>query len=72
MVRAGRLALAALFLAGGVAHLVRPGLYRPIMPPALPCPDTLILISGVAEIAGGAGLLNVRFRRVAAVGLVLS
>jgi uncharacterized membrane protein len=66
-----RLGLAALFLASGVAHLVRPGLYRPIMPPALPSPEMLILISGVAEIAGGAGLLSARFRPAAGAGLVV-
>jgi uncharacterized membrane protein len=71
VIAAARLALAALFVASGVAHLVRPGLYRPIMPPALPSPETLILISGLAEIAGGAGLLTTRFRRAAAVGLIL-
>jgi uncharacterized membrane protein len=66
-----RLALAGLFLASGIAHLVRPGLYRPIMPSALPSPETLILISGVAEIAGGAGLLSTRLRRAAGAGLIL-
>lgn len=71
MVVTARAVLAAIFLVGGVAHLLRPELYRPIMPRPLPAPDLLILISGVAEIAGGIGLLMQRTRRPAGLGLVL-
>ncbi|HEV2236793.1 MAG TPA: hypothetical protein VGR57_09060 [Ktedonobacterales bacterium] len=63
-------ALAALFVVAGAIHLVRPKLYLPIMPPALPCKPELILVSGVAEIAGGIGLLVPRVRRAAAWGLM--
>ncbi len=63
--------LAAIFLVGGVMHLVNPALYRPVMPGWLPAPDALILVSGIAEIAGGAGLLVRRTRRAAGVGLIL-
>lgn len=63
-------ALAALFVVAGAIHLVRPKLYLPIMPPALPYQPELILISGVAEIAGGVGLLLPRVRRAAAWGLM--
>jgi uncharacterized membrane protein len=65
-----RLALAALFVASGVVHLVRPGVYLPIMPAYLPYPAVLILVSGVAEIAGGSGLLFPPTRRVARFGLI--
>lgn len=70
--RAGRLrlALAALFVASGLVHLVRPGVYLPIMPAYLPYPTVLILVSGVAEIAGGSGLLIPPTRRVARFGLI--
>jgi uncharacterized membrane protein len=40
------------------------------MPPFLPWPKVLVEISGVAEIAGGIGLLLPKFRRAAAYGLV--
>jgi uncharacterized membrane protein len=42
-----------------------------IMPPALPWPRALVLISGAAEFLGGAGLLLRKFRRAAAYGLTL-
>ena len=62
--------LAAIFIVGGVAHLAKPELYRPMMPPWLPSHDALIFISGVAEIVGGIGLLAGRTRRASAVGLI--
>jgi uncharacterized membrane protein len=65
-----RAALSALFIGSGLIHLIRPDVYLPIMPPYLPYPSTLILVSGVAEIAGGAGLLFPPTRRVARYGLI--
>ncbi len=69
--KAGRWALAAIFLTGGVMHLVKPAIYRPVMPGWLPAHDALIVVSGIAEIAGGAGLLARRTRRAAGAGLIL-
>ncbi len=40
------------------------------MPPALPAPRLLVLLSGVAEVAGGLGLLWPATRRVAVWGLL--
>jgi uncharacterized membrane protein len=65
-----RWALAALFVGSGLIHLMCPRIYLPIMPPVLPHPVELILVSGVAEIAGGAGLLFPPTRRAARYGLI--
>ncbi len=46
--------IGVIFIAPGILHLVKPEIYEPIMPPQLPYPRELILISGVAEIVGGA------------------
>jgi uncharacterized membrane protein len=64
-------ALAALFVGSGLVlvHLIRPAIYLPIMPPFLPYPLELILVTGVAEIAGGAGLHFPPTRRAARYGL---
>lgn len=65
-----RVLLALLFVAAGGWHFVRPGTYLRIMPPALPAPLLLVYVSGVAEIAGGLGLLLPATRRWAGWGLV--
>lgn len=54
----------------GVLHLVRPDGFVKIVPRALPAPLLLVVVSGVFEIAGGAGLLFERTRRAASWGLV--
>ena len=62
-------ALAVLFVGAGVAHFVRPRLFKAIVPPSLPAPDALVAVSGAAEVAGGVGLLVPGLRRWAGRGL---
>ncbi|MAT68949.1 MAG: DoxX family protein [Planctomycetaceae bacterium] len=62
--------LAAFFIGAGAMHFVSPEIYVPMIPPYLPWPLTLVYLSGVAEIAGGAGVLIPRLRRAAGWGLV--
>lgn len=57
--------LAALFLVSGTTHLVKPEVFEPLVPRALPTPRGLVYASGVAELACGLGLLHPRTRRVA-------
>jgi uncharacterized membrane protein len=54
----------------GALHFLRPAPYVAIVPPQLPAPLALVYISGVAEIAGGLGLILPATRRLAAWGLV--
>lgn len=65
-----RFLLAALFLVAGVGHFRSPEPFMAIMPPQLPFPRELVLISGACEIAGGVGVLVPRTRKWAAWGLV--
>ena len=65
-----RIALAVFFIVAGVMHFVSPLAYTAIVPPWLPSPLALVYISGVAEIAGGLGVLSTRTRRIAALGLI--
>jgi len=61
---------AALFLASGTMHFVKPAVFRAIVPPQLGHAATLVAISGAAELAGGFGLLYGPTRRPAAYGLI--
>ncbi len=69
--RWGRWAFAGLFVVGGILHLAMPKPYIRIVPPMLPRPDLLVLISGGAEILGGIGLLVPRLERPAGYGLAV-
>lgn len=66
-----RTLLALAFITAGVLHFVKPEPYLAIMPPWLPAHALLVQISGVAELAGGIGLLVDRWRRAAAIGLIV-
>jgi uncharacterized membrane protein len=62
----------AVFVAAGLLHFLFPRPYIAIMPRSLPAHRELVYASGVAEIAGGAGLLAPRTRRAAGLWLVLT
>lgn len=49
----------------GTMHFVIPRTYRSIMPDYLPAHSGLVYASGLAEIAGGAGVLHPKTRRIA-------
>jgi uncharacterized membrane protein len=61
---------AIFFVAAGIFHFLKPELYLRIMPPCFPVPKILVAISGLAEIAGGIGLLIHSSRRMAGWGLI--
>ncbi|HET6506787.1 MAG TPA: hypothetical protein VFG42_08355 [Baekduia sp.] len=72
MPRLPRRAAGPTFVAAGLLHFVAPKTYESIMPDYLPAHRELVYASGVAEAAGGAGLLssNPTVRKWAAYWLV--
>jgi uncharacterized membrane protein len=67
-----RAALASMFLFTAISHFapMRKDLIA-MVPPGLPRPDVLVFVTGVAELAGAAGLMLPATRFWAACGLVL-
>jgi len=53
------------FVFAGIMHFLIPRAYESIVPDALPAKRVLVYASGVAEIAGGVGVMNARTRRAA-------
>lgn len=71
-VRLGLVYFQAVFYTfAGAMHFISPEAYRPMMPPYLPAPDLLILLSGVAEVLIGLGLFWPKLRAQAGWGVVL-
>ena len=62
--------ITVIFMASGILHLVRPAPFVSIVPPWLPDPKALVLISGVCEILGSLGILVASTRVAAGWGLI--
>jgi uncharacterized membrane protein len=59
------------FFIGGIAHFALTEVEMRIVPPVIPWPREVVLLSGAFELLGAAGLLWVRTRRAAGIGLFL-
>ncbi len=70
MNRPSMVAAALLFLFTGTLHFVKADTFVQIVPPALPAKALLVAVSGVAELAGGIGLLIPQTRAAAVYGLI--
>ena len=67
-----RLGLGFIFLwfaIGGVAHFAATSTEMRIVPPYIPWPRSVVLVSGMFELLGAAGLLFKPTRRAAGIGL---
>jgi len=62
--------MAGFYVVAGFNHLMNPDFYLAIMPPGLPNPEWLNVISGLAEIVLGVFLLEPRVRALAAWGII--
>ena len=69
--RAGLAFVFLWFAIGGMAHFVATDLEMRIVPPYIPWPRAAVLVSGVFELLGAAGLLWQPTRRAAGIGLFL-
>lgn len=62
------------YAVAGYFHLAAPQAFLRVMPPWVPAPEAVVLLTGIAELAGAAGLLQPfsrRLRRAAAIALAL-
>jgi uncharacterized membrane protein len=66
-----RLGLAVALALAGADHLANPWRYLPMLPGLVPFPRATVLLTGLCEIAGGAGLLVPRLRRLAGIMLAV-
>lgn len=57
------------FAIGGVAHFAATSTEMRIVPPYIPWPRAVVLVSGMFELLGAAGLLFQRTRRAAGIAL---
>jgi uncharacterized membrane protein len=58
------------YVAAGISHFTNAGFFRQIVPPFLPAPDALVVVSGIAEIVLGVLVMVPATRRMAAWGII--
>ncbi|MDZ4319439.1 MAG: DoxX family protein [Phenylobacterium sp.] len=63
--------IAAVYAPFGVLHIVSSGGFMAIMPPLVPFPREVVILTGLCEIAGAMALLIPRTRRLAGIMLAL-
>ncbi|MGA0559106.1 DoxX family protein [Larkinella sp. VNQ87] len=63
--------IAALYAGSGLLHFFYPEPYLRIMPPYIPYHRLMVILSGIAELALGIGLLFPETRSLSAWGLIL-
>lgn len=64
-----RLLMAVFYLAAGILHLKSPSGFVRIVPPFVPWPQTVVWLTGLAEIAGAVGLMVPRLKYAAGISL---
>ena len=65
----GRWLLVAFYGLAGIAHLIVTEAMVRIVPAGVPCPRAIVILTGLCELAGAAGLMTQRWRRAAGWGL---
>jgi uncharacterized membrane protein len=60
-----------LYTIAGINHFIKPKFYLAIMPPYIPAHELMVLLSGIAELVLGIGLLFPLTRALAAWGIIL-
>jgi uncharacterized membrane protein len=59
------------FIAGGIGHFAATDYFVKIIPPQLPQRELAVYLSGLFELIGALGLLHLKTRRLAGIGLCL-
>jgi uncharacterized membrane protein len=62
--------MGAFYVFAGVSHFTQAGFFRQIVPPFLPNPALVVVVSGIAEIVLGALVMVPATRRMAAWGII--
>lgn len=58
------------FVYAGISHFTKKNFFMKAMPPYIPMPEAMVIISGIAEIIFGLGLLFDQSRSYAAWGII--
>lgn len=71
MYKTGWIILGIFYVAAGLNHFIDPAFYLPLIPPYIPYPDSVNVLSGLAEIAAGIMVLRQTTRKAGAWLIIL-
>ncbi|CAM3523585.1 DoxX family protein [Aequorivita lipolytica] len=63
--------MGVLYVLAGMNHFRKPKIYERIMPPYIPAQSTMVMLSGLAEMALGFMIMNKNTQEVAAWGIII-
>ena len=63
--------IGVLFILAGMNHFRKPEIYQKIMPPFIPAHNSLVMISGIAEMILGFMIMNKNTQEIAAWGIII-
>jgi uncharacterized membrane protein len=69
--RISRWILAVFYISAGINHFVNPAFYLPLIPPYFPFPEEINILSGLAEVVLGGGVLFPPFSKQSLRGIIL-
>lgn len=71
MTQIGLIILAFFFIYVGISHFTKKNFFMKAMPPYIPNHEEMVIISGIAEVILGVGLLFSKTQSLAAWGIIL-
>lgn len=69
--KTGTIVLSVFFIFVGVLHFLQTSFFESAVPPYVPHPTAMVVISGVFEILGGIGVLIPKLKKWGGIGLIL-
>lgn len=63
--------MSGFYFVAGINHFFNPDFYLPLIPPYFPFPHYINIVSGIAEISLGIGVLFGSTRKVSATGIII-
>lgn len=60
-----------IYIVAGLNHFINPKMYLALMPPYIPAHNVMVMLSGIAEVVLGIGLLFPATRSLSAWGIIL-
>lgn len=63
--------LGIIFILAGINHFRKPKIYEKVIPPYIPAHSSVVMLSGIAEMALGFLIMNKNYDQIAGYGIII-